>query len=258
MMSVGVSLSCPPPHVPRTQQAMVAAALKTIFAQLSQEEAYRQLGEVADALDKKAPKAAERLRAAKEDVLAYMLFPSEHWRQLHSTNPLERLNKEIRRRTRVVGIFPTEDSLVRLLGMQLVEQDDEWQVAQKAYMSRGSMARLTAGEEPPLLLKETATGYTTRSPLPPSGGRGEPGNLAELNHLTRRRPGGRRDPHRQILAGHKSIATTMRDPGHLPGGARFEAIRRLTPRVLPHRVPPTPRGSPGGTVHLPGWPPDEK
>ena len=103
-------------HVPRMQQAMVAAALKTIFAQLSQEEAYRQLDEVADALDKKAPKAAERLRSAKEDVLAYMSFPSEHWRQLHSTNPLERLNKEIRRRTRVVGIFPTEDSLVRLLG----------------------------------------------------------------------------------------------------------------------------------------------
>ena len=145
-------------HVPRTQQAMVAAALKTIFAPAEPGGGVPPAGRGGRRARQEGPKAAERLRAAKEDVLAYMSFPSEHWRQLHSTNPLERLNKEIRRRTRVVGIFPTEDSLVRLLGMQLVEQDDEWQVAQKAYMSRGSMARLTGGEEPPLLLKETATG----------------------------------------------------------------------------------------------------
>lgn len=143
--------------VPRGQQAMVAATVRTIFAQPSQDDARRQLGEVAGALTKRCPGAAERLRAAQEDVLAYLAFPSAHWRQIHSTNPLERLNKEIRRRTRVVGIFPTEKALVRLVGMLLAEQDDEWQAASKAYFSQGSMARLTGAPEPPLLLKESAT-----------------------------------------------------------------------------------------------------
>jgi len=145
-------------HVPKQQQAMIAAAIKTIFAQPSQAEAFEQLEEVATALDKKCEKASQKLREAAEDVLAYMAFPRAHWRQIHSTNPLERLHKEIRRRTRVVGIFPNELSYVRLVGMLLAEQDDEWQAAERAYFSQASMAQVTGGEEPPLLMKETATG----------------------------------------------------------------------------------------------------
>jgi putative transposase len=121
-------------------------------------EAFEQLEEVATAMDKKCAKAAVRLREASREVLAYMAFPQAHWRQIHSTNPLERLHKEIRRRTRVVDIFPNELSYVRLVGILLAEQDDEWQAAERAYFSQASMARLTGGEEPPLLMKETATG----------------------------------------------------------------------------------------------------
>jgi transposase-like protein len=145
-------------HVHKNHQPMVLAAVKTIFAQTSQAEARRQLDSVAHALGAKSPKAAELLRAMADDVLAYMAFPVEHWRQIHSTNPLERLNREIRRRTRVVGIFPNVRSLLRLVTMLLAEQDDEWQVGEKAYFSRRSMAKITdAVMAPPDLLKEAAT-----------------------------------------------------------------------------------------------------
>jgi len=143
-------------HVPRPQQAMALAVIKTIFAQPTQQEAKEQLAQVAKNLSKRCPKAAQILLEAADDVLAYMAFPSQHWRQLHSTNPLERLIREIRRRTRVVGIFPTEASLLRLVGMLLAEQDDEWQAAEKAYFSQSSMARLRGQDGPPALLKESA------------------------------------------------------------------------------------------------------
>ncbi len=145
-------------HVPREQQAMVLAAIKTIFAQPSQEDAQRQLREVSKALRKKCPRAAELLEEASEDVLAYMVFPREHWRQIHSTNPLERVIREIRRRTRVVGIFPHRGSLLRLVAMLLAEQDDEWQAAERAYFSKTSMAKITGAASPPGIMKEAATG----------------------------------------------------------------------------------------------------
>jgi len=144
-------------HVPKGQQSMVLAAVKTIFAQPSQTEAHRQLREVAAALAKKCPKAAALLREAADDVLAYMAFPDEHWRQIHSTNPLERQNKEIRRRTRVIGIFPHRAAALRLVTMLLWEQHDEWQAMGKAYFSRTSMAKLTGSASPPGLMKESAT-----------------------------------------------------------------------------------------------------
>jgi len=145
-------------QVPKASQGLVTAACKTIFAQPSQPEALRRCDEVVDELRDRWPGAADRLEAARDDVLAYLAFPSEHWRQLHSTNPLERLNKEIRRRTRVVGIFPTAASVLRLVSMLLAEQDDEWQAASKAYMSQGSMAKVTGEAPPPALMKEVATG----------------------------------------------------------------------------------------------------
>ncbi len=146
-------------HVPKQQQAMVMAAVKTIFAQPSQEQALAQLAQIVETLRKKCPKAADVLEDAAEDVLAYMAFPSEHWRQIHSTNPLERQNKEIRRRTRVVGIFPNRASLLRLVTMLMAEQHDEWQAAERAYMSKTSMAKVVESfTPPPSLMKEVATG----------------------------------------------------------------------------------------------------
>jgi len=145
-------------HVPRGQQAMVAATVRTLFAQPSQAEARKQLGQVVKLLRDKCPQAAEVLEEAAEDVLAYMAFPAEHWRQIHSTNPLERLNKEIRRRTRVVGIFPSRASLLRLVSAVLAEQDDEWQAAERGYFSKESMAKVSPNvKAPPRLMKEVAT-----------------------------------------------------------------------------------------------------
>ena len=104
-------------------------------------------------LQTKWPAAAELLGNAEEDVLAYMRFPDQHWRQIKSTNPLERLNREIRRRTDVVGIFPNDASILRLVTMLLVEQNDEWAVGRR-YFSLASMALVTgAADVPPRALE---------------------------------------------------------------------------------------------------------
>jgi len=145
-------------HVPRGQQAMVAATVRTIFAQPTHADARRQLESVVELLRAKCAKAADVLEEAADEVLAYMAFPAEHWRQLHSTNPLERLNKEVRRRTRVVGIFPSRESLLRLVTAVLAEQDDEWQAAERGYFSKQSMAKVSPNvTAPPRLMKEVAT-----------------------------------------------------------------------------------------------------
>src|SRR6266498_4126290 len=137
--------------VPKQAQETVAAIVRTIFSSPDHASAMTQLHEVASMLEGKFPQAAALLEDAAEDVLAHMHFPREHRRRLHSTNPLERLHKEIKRRTRVVGIFPTRDSLMRMVGTLLAEQDDEWQVSDRRYFSLGSMAKIDAlegGEDP--------------------------------------------------------------------------------------------------------------
>lgn len=128
-------------HVPKAAQAMVAASIRTVFAQPDQMSARAQLDQVAMGLERRFPRAAEALRGAEEEVLAYMAFPNEHWRQIHSTNPLERLNKEIKRRTDVVGIFPNRAATIRLVGAVLAEQNDEWSTGRR-YFSQESMAKL--------------------------------------------------------------------------------------------------------------------
>lgn len=129
--------------VPKQNQEMVAAMFRTVFAQPSAEEVSAQYDKVADMLSERFTKASELMRAAKEELIAFSAFPKAHWRQLWSTNPLERLNKELKRRCRVVGIFPNEASVVRLAGAVLLDTHDEWQVADRRYFSEGSMAALS-------------------------------------------------------------------------------------------------------------------
>ena len=128
-------------HTKPKQRPAVAAMLKTIFAQESKQEAFEQWNKVADALREKDPKLGELMDAAREDVLAYMDFNKDHWSKISSTNPLERLNKEIKRRTDVVGIFPNDAALVRLVGALMLEQTDEWAVGRR-YLSLESLAHL--------------------------------------------------------------------------------------------------------------------
>ena len=132
--------------VPKAAQQMVAATIRTVFVQPDPLAAREQWRRVADSFRGRFPKLAHLLDEAEADVLAYLAFPSEHWRQIWSNNPLERLNREVKRRTDVVGIFPTDGSIIRLVGAVLAEQHDEWQVSRR-YFSAESLAKLTGSEE---------------------------------------------------------------------------------------------------------------
>jgi putative transposase len=138
-------------HVPKGAQGLIAAFARTIFAQPDGPSAHHQLGDVAEHLRTRFPKAAETLLAAEEDVLAYVTVPREHWSKVWSTNPLERLNREIARRTDVVGIFPNPEALIRLAGSLLAEQHDEWLTADRRYLPQGSLTRLLGGVVNPTL-----------------------------------------------------------------------------------------------------------
>jgi putative transposase len=140
-------------HVPPKQRPAAVAMLKTIFAQDTAEAAHAQWRQVADTLRERFPKLADLMDGAREDVLAYMTFPREHWPQIASTNPLERLNGEIKRRADVIGIFPNDRSVVRLVGALMLEQCDEWAVSRR-YMSLESLAVLS--DDPVLRLSAVA------------------------------------------------------------------------------------------------------
>jgi putative transposase len=141
-------------HVPPKQRPAVVAMLKTIFAQDTAEAAREQWHQVAGALRERFPKLAELMDASRDDVLVYMSFPREHWPQIASTNPLERLNGEIKRRSDVVGIFPNDRAVVRLVGALMLEQNDEWAVSRR-YMSLESLSPLS--DDPVLRLPAVAT-----------------------------------------------------------------------------------------------------
>jgi len=121
-------------HAAPKQRPAVIAMLKTIFAQETAEAAHQQWEQVADACREKFPKLASMMDASREDVLAYMTFPKDHWAQIASTNPLERVNKEIKRRADVIGIFPNDAAVIRLVGALMLEQNDEWAVSRR-YMT---------------------------------------------------------------------------------------------------------------------------
>lgn len=127
--------------VPRASQDLVASAFRSIFALTDPDEVNKRWDEVVDTLEERFPKAAASMRDARTDVLAFASFPTEHWRKIWSNNPLERLNKEIKRRTNVVGIFPNDPAALRLIGAVLADQHDEWTIA-RHYLSDASMALL--------------------------------------------------------------------------------------------------------------------
>jgi putative transposase len=132
-------------HCGRSQRPMIATAIRQIFNADTGAEAREQLAEVVDRLQAPAAKVARLLEDAEDELLAFYSFPREHWSKLRSTNPLERVNKEIGRRSDVVGIYPNDRALIRLAGMLLIEQNDEWLV-QRRYLSDHSIRLVLSTE----------------------------------------------------------------------------------------------------------------
>ncbi len=142
-------------HAGKTQRRVVSALIGTAFAEDDAGAAKAQWRQVADQFRPKVPKLATLMDAAETDVLAYMTFPKEHRAKLHSTNPIERLNGEIKLRTEVVGIFPNEAAINRLVGAILLEQNDEWAVQRSRYMTLETIAPLS--DDPIVRLPAVAT-----------------------------------------------------------------------------------------------------
>jgi len=140
---------------PSASKAMVAATVPTIFAQPDATATRAQLRDVVGLLEGQFPKAAKLLEDAEPDVTAYAAFPRAHWPKIASTNPLERINKEIKRRSNVIGIFPDDASVIRLVGAVLLEQHDDWAVSERHCLSEVSMA---LNDQP----KEVTTTTNTR------------------------------------------------------------------------------------------------
>ena len=137
--------------VPRAHQGMVTAALLSVFAQESAEEIESRWDDLAASLAERFPKAVALMHEAKEDVLAFRPFPKEHWKKLWSTNLLERVNEEIKRRSRVVGIFPNDAAIIRLVGAVLLEQHEHWQLEGRRMFSAESMAAISELDDVPAL-----------------------------------------------------------------------------------------------------------
>jgi putative transposase len=158
-------------HAGKGQRQMVLAMINTVFAQDTQETAIAQWRTVADQLRAKFPKLAALMDKSEADVLSFMSFPKAHRTQIHSTNPLERLNAEIKRRTDVVGIFPNEASITRLVGALLLEQNDEWQL-QRRYMQLEGLQTLSDNQTSSVVrsrqlsMSSTEPRLTTHTPRP--------------------------------------------------------------------------------------------
>jgi putative transposase len=142
-------------HVAKGEAEMVAAVIRTIFAQPDLTSMSTQWDKVTAELAAQYPKIGALMDQANAEVLAFAAFPREHWRKIWSTNPLERLNKEIKRRARVVGIFPNEAAAIRLVGAVLIDTHDEWATDERRYLSEESMAKIgTTDDNDPVALTE--------------------------------------------------------------------------------------------------------
>lgn len=128
--------------IPKDAGEMVAATIRTIFAQPGQTAVRAQVDTVADMLGGQFPKVKQMLLEAKDDLTAFAVFPERHWKKIQSTNPLERINREIKRRTDVVQVFPNDDALLRLVTAVLFEMHDEWIAFPRRYLPEGSMDQL--------------------------------------------------------------------------------------------------------------------
>ena len=140
--------------VPKASAEMVAAAIRTIFSQPDAEHVQTQFDEITAMLETKFPAVAYMLTHARTDLLAFSSFPVTHWKKIWSTNPLERLNKEIKHRTNVVGIFPNDESVARLATAVIADTHDEWAVTDRRYLSESSMNKLYEPDDTPALPEE--------------------------------------------------------------------------------------------------------
>ena len=135
-------------HAPKAGQEMVAAAMKAVFVLQAPDQVRAHWQRVTAMLAKQFSNAVPIMETARDDVLAFLHFPQERWRKIWSTNPLERLNKEIKRRTKVVGIFSNDAAIVRLVGSQLLEQHEEWPLERRRFFFEATMAKIPELEEP--------------------------------------------------------------------------------------------------------------
>jgi len=170
-------------RVPKGHSEMVAAAIRTIFAQPTGPLAREHVEIVATMLEPQFPSVAMMLRDAKEEITAFADFPESHWRKIWSTNPLERLNREVKRRTDVVGIFPNPKALTRLATCVLIETHDEWQVAERRYLSEESMAQLTPPAPTPL---NTPAQEVTHAPTALTAQTDNPQRITRTSYTTPR------------------------------------------------------------------------
>jgi transposase-like protein len=152
-------------RVPRAQQSRVATAIREVFVQPTLEKARELWRAIAASAHNSLPKLAQAMEEAEDDVLAYMTFPAQHRTKLHSTNTLERLNREVKRRADVVGIFPNEASIIRLVGAVLMDQNDDWSL-QHRYLSLEPLAGLhpAIDDEPPLLATSAGLAHLSVCP----------------------------------------------------------------------------------------------
>src|SRR4051794_35536949 len=181
-------------HVQKSQQPLVATALRQIFAAQSHDEGRALLADVAERLEHAAPKVARLLVDAEDELLAFLRFPRDHWTKLRSTNPLERVNREIGRRSDVVGMHPNDAALIRLAGALLPEQSDEWLVGRR-YLSQQSLAQIDSQTNMQPSLQEDKNKEAASSPRP------------------------EQPPTRTTIPTHRDLTL------HAPGGPGVDALR---------------------------------
>ena len=206
-------------HVPKGQHTMVAAAIRQAFLQPDQATAGRPGARWPTNSAPRWPKLATLMDESEHDVLAYMAFPAQHRTKLHTTNPLERLNKEVKRRADVVGIFPNEASIIRLIGAVLIEQNDEWQL-QHRYMQLEAMAELAPPAAEPAAANSTQ-GRLTHGHLRPRS------NFHLVDGRDRQRCSRNSGfGFTRIRAFREHFRTTLADVHRQYPGARFELDQR--------------------------------